>query len=287
MRRVLRLAPLLAALLPLALLWVGALGLREAVLAAAALEGLLALASGGVVLLGFRRMRRKGRGLREAAEKALSAVMPSAAARLVVAEQIVLWCLLRRALGGREPESGEFPYHRRSSLRVLVPLVLLLSPAELGAAHLLVHLLSPWPSLGWALLALEVYALLWLAGLCASLSLLPHRLEGDGIRLRYGAHAEVFVPYAEIREVLLHPARPAGKTSLLFPAEGLAFSREEGEISIPVGGRTDLSLRLRSPASARGLLRARGPAGCVRFAADEPERLAAELGAAAGFLSPP
>ena len=148
MRRVLRLAPLLAALLPLALLWVGALGLREAVLAAAALEGLLALASGGVVLLGFRRMRRKGRGLREAAEKALSAVMPSAAARLVVAEQIVLWCLLRRALGGREPESGEFPYHRRSSLRVLVPLVLLLSPAELGAAHLLVHLLSPWPSLG-------------------------------------------------------------------------------------------------------------------------------------------
>ncbi|BBL80465.1 hypothetical protein RxyAA322_23190 [Rubrobacter xylanophilus] len=204
-------------------------------------------------------------------------MLPRPAARLVATEQLILWCLLRRILRpGKRHTEHEFGYHRRSSLHTILPVVLLLSPAELGAVHLLAHILSPWPPLKWVLLALGVYGILWLAGLRASLELLPHRLEEDGLRLRYGAHAEVFVPYAGIREVLIHPARPAGEPLSLFPAEGLKYS-PEGTLLLPVGGRTDLALHLRSPVSARGILKLRGPATRVFFAADEPERLAAEL----------
>jgi hypothetical protein len=48
-----------------------------------------------------------------------------------------------------------------------------------------------------SLLALGHYALLWIFGLYASLVTLPHRLEENGLRLRYGALAEGFVPLSE------------------------------------------------------------------------------------------
>ena len=283
MRRAARLA------VPVLLLASGALALqadlleaREALLVAVALEALLLAAGAGGMLLVLRRFReRRAKGVERwrALEEALSLVMPGVAARLIVTEQLVFWCLLRWALGRRTgpARKGEFGYHRRSSLRTILPLVILLSPAELGATHLLAHLLSPWPPLKWVLLALGVYALLWLAGLYASLILLPHRMEEDGLRLRYGAHAEVFVPYAEIEEVEVRPLSPAGSGRGLFPAEGLIWSSEEGVLLIPVGGKTDLSLRLRSPLEGRGLFRSLGPAAKIRAAADEPSRRAEEL----------
>ncbi|QYJ16248.1 hypothetical protein Rxycam_02081 [Rubrobacter xylanophilus DSM 9941] len=248
---------------------------REAALAAVALEILLLAAGTPLVLRRLREQRAKGAEWWRALEEALSTVLPRPAARLVATEQLILWCLLRRILRpGKRHTEHEFGYHRRSSLHTILPVVLLLSPAELGAVHLLAHMLSPWPPLKWVLLALGVYGILWLAGLRASLELLPHRLEEDGLRLCYGAHAEAFIPYSQIQAIEIRPRSPV--RNVLFPAEGLKYS-PEGTLLLPVGGRTDLALRLRSSVSARGILKPRGPATRVFFAADEPERLAAEL----------
>ena len=82
-----------------------------------------------------------------------------------------------------------------------MPALIVSAPMELLVVHLLALAFSPWGWLKWALLALGVYAILWLLGLYASLVALPHRLEGEGLRLRHGVLAEGFVPYGEIETV--------------------------------------------------------------------------------------
>ena len=64
-------------------------------------------------------------------------------------------------------------------------------------ALLVLELRAPRVWLRISLLALGHYALLWIFGLYASLVTLPHRLEENGLRLRYGALAEGFVPLSE------------------------------------------------------------------------------------------
>lgn len=136
---------------------------------------------------------------------------------------------------------------------------------------LVVELLAPWAWLRVSLLVLGLYAVLWMFGLYASLVALPHRLEENGLRLRYGAMVEGFVPLSEIAAVERTQRRAPG------PGDGLQTDPEDGGIYLAMGGRTDLTLRLRSPQTVKGLLRNAGPASTIHLAADEPQRLASKL----------
>ncbi len=131
--------------------------------------------------------------------------------------------------------------------------------------HVLVLAFSPWWWLKWALLFLGLYAILWLLGLSASLVVLPHALEADGLRLRYGLLAEGFIPYGEI-EAASRERREASNSG-----DGLSSVLEEDALYLAAGGRTDVALRLHAPRSMRGLLRDTEPASRVNLAVDEPD----------------
>ena len=76
---------------------------------------------------------------------------------------------------------------------LIIVMVAFTTPVEL----LVLELRAPRVWLRISLLALGHYALLWIFGLYASLVTLPHRLEENGLRQRYGALAEGFVPLSE------------------------------------------------------------------------------------------
>lgn len=109
---------------------------------------------------------------------------------------------------------------------------------------------------------------------------LPHHLEEGGLRLRHGAVAEGFVPFSEMAAVERTQRRAPG------PGDGLQTDPEEDEIYLSTGGRTDLTLRLRSPHAVQGLFRSAGPSPTIHLAADEPEKLASKLRERIGEVSP-
>lgn len=137
--------------------------------------------------------------------------------------------------------------------------------------HVLATAFSPWDWLKWVLLVLEVYATLWLLGLYACLVTLPHRLEATGLRLRFGVFAEGFVPYKELEIVELESRRAPDSRDGLSPAP------EEDALYVAAGGKTDLTLRLRTPRSVTGFLKESAPASIFHVAADSPEPLAQGL----------
>jgi len=238
-----------------------ALSLRDAVLVVVGVEALLLAVGGRQVLLAARRYR-KGRsaGLDgpSAPEDGLAVLLPRRVARLVALEPRLMACLFRWALRRARLGEGEFSYHRRSALGTFLPVVLLAAPVELGLVHVLAHAFSPWGWLKWALLVLGVYTVLWVLAFYASLVALPHRLERDGLRLRYGLFSEAFVPYGMVLEA------KAERRKSPNPGDGVQHEPGSDTVHFAAGGRTDLTLRLNSPLTVGGCFRIRARPG--RFA---------------------
>ena len=255
-------------------MWLGIMDLREAVLVVVGLEALLLVVGGGNILLilrRYRRARREGLDAWAAFEDSLALVLPRAAARLVVNESKLLAALFRWASRRTGLAHNEFGYHKRSMLREIMPLLTVAAPIELVVVHLLSHAFSPWVWLKWALLVLEIYAILWLLGLYASLVTMPHRLEEKGLRLRYGVFAGGFVPYKEIQNTskVIRKAPSSG--------DGLEYAREEDALYLSAGGKTDVTLHLRAPRTVNGFLKESEPARILHLAVDDPGLLAREL----------
>lgn len=185
-----------------------------------------------------------------------------------------LW--LRRALRRPARDEAEFGYHRRSPLGALVWMALFTAPVELLAWELLI----PWAWLRLALLIGSLYGLLWIAGFAASLRVLPHRIDPDGLRLRYGLFADGAIPYDAIEGVALERHQPPERR------DGLRFSPRRTIAYLAVGGRTDVTLTLRTPRAVRGPFKAPSPVRMICLAADEPERLACELARCADLVPP-
>lgn len=166
---------------------------------------------------------------------------------------------------------NEFSYHRRSVLRTVIPLLVVAAPIELDVVHVLAFAFSPWGWLKWALLVLGVYGILWLLGLYDSLETLPHRLEAEGLRLRYGRLTEGFVPYAEIEEVIKTPRK--APTS----GDGLSHAPADEALYLATDGKTDLMLRLKTAHFVTGFLKESAPAHLFHLAADEPDMFLKQL----------
>lgn len=102
--------------------------------------------------------------------------------------------------------------------------------------------------------------------------MLPHRLSNDLLLINYGALAEGKIPYSSIDSLDVDQRKaPDGR-------EGLRLSPDKTTAYIGVGGKTDVTIHLREPLTLSGLLGPTSPVTTVCFAADEPERLARELG---------
>ena len=251
----------------------GVLDGRSALVAGAALEGLILLLAIRQLLVAWRAYRREraaGLDVWGALEDGLAVLMPRAVARFAVLEPKLWYCLLRWA--ARRPAAPEsFGYQRRALIGPVLLLAVITLPAELLA----VELLAPWAWLRIVLGVGSIYSLCWLAGFYASLRVLPHALEGEGLRVRFGAFAEGTVPYAQIAAIALERRRaPGGK-------DGLQVGRTTAYIG--TGGRTDLTLHLRTPVTLRGLRGAGQPTTVVCLAADEPESFAQAIARRSGL----
>lgn len=219
----------------------------------------------------FRRSRSEGLEGWDAFESGLSAMTPEKVARVAVLETRLLVSLGRWMLRRTKPREGEFPYHESSKIKPFAILFILASPADLLIVHILAHAFSPWAWVKWALLVVGIYCVFWIAALYASLPANPHRLEKNGVRLRYGVHVGAFVPYSEIREVeRVRRESPEGR-------DGLGHEPDGGETHIAVGGKTDLTLRLETPIKIRGFLKKTDSAKTIRFAANDPKEMEGEL----------
>lgn len=246
--------------------------LRDAILVLISVE-LLLLLTGGTLLLSavrqYRRNRTSGFDGWGALEGAFGTLLPELAARLVVSELRLFYCLIKWALRRTGLRTGEFSYHRRSMMGMLVLMIVLVSPVEVLVIELLLQAFLPLLWLRVLVLLLGIYAVFWILGFHASRVVLPHRLGETGLRLRHGIFAEGFIPYAEIRYLKKGRRRA--------PEWGDGLQTDGDEAFLAVSGKTDITLKLYAPRRLHGFLRPTEPFGAVHLAVDEPEDFAREL----------
>lgn len=222
---------------------------------------------GLVAMRRYRLGRSGGLSVEGSVVRGLSVFLPEKAARLVALEPRI-WFYLYKWIRRKPAGAQEFGYRRRSMVGALVVVTLLTAPLEILVAELLV----PWVAVRWIILVLGLYGLLWAAGLYASIQVRPYRLDTSGLWIYYGVLAEGFIPYKDVAAVDLarHAIRSRQEGLVHTPGDG-------GSTYIVVGGRTDVTLRLTSPALVQGLLSAGRPALTVGLAVDEPGQFVAAL----------
>ncbi len=240
------------------------------------------LLAGGVYALHRIRERRRSRaagdtaapgaGPAERPHRALSGLegalgwgLPAPLARFLILEPRLWWCfgtwLLRR--GPKGPDV--FPYHKRSPMGAMLVVVFLTTPVEI----LLFELLIPVFWIRVLLLVAAVYALFFVLALYASMIVLPHHVTAGGLLIRYGAMAEVWVPFQRIL-VARAERRDGPRGSLGLPREGLLVDGDQA--MFVMGGKTDVTVEFDG---ALPLTRLRGdyPVLRVHLAVDAPEAL--------------
>ena len=120
-------------------------------------------------------------------------------------------------------------------------------------------LLRDWPVLDQVVPVLGLFAVASVAALHASSVARPHLLDTDthALRLRRAARADVIVP-------LGHIASAQGELRAVR-------RRAEGELDLPVGFRTSVTLQLAVPVTHLTLLGRRREVDTVHFHADDAE----------------
>ena len=91
----------------------------------------------------------------------------------------------------------EFSYH--NSKKILVFTFLALCAVEGIGTHLVLLVIFGSRWWVWTIFALDMYTLIWIFGLYASMVGLPHRIEADVLRLRNGYQGELVVDRAAVR----------------------------------------------------------------------------------------
>ena len=250
----------------------GLLELRDAILIVVAVEILLLVVGGTQMLSAIREYRRNravGFDGWRALEGGIAVLLPQLAARLIVSEVRLFYCLIRWALRKTKLGEGEFSYHKRSTLDMFVLLIVLVSPVEVLVIEVLLQAFLPLLWLRILVLVLEVYAVFWVLGFYASRIVLPHRLKESGLCFHHGIFATGFVPYNEIQRVQLNRRKA--------PDWGDGLQTDEDEAYLAISGNTNVTLELRSPHPLHGFLRPTGPVNTVHLAVDEPKNFVEEL----------
>jgi len=226
-----------------------------------------------VVWRRYRHHREAGLDPEAALEEGLARIFPRRMARFLALEPR-LWSSLFRWVFRRRPLApNEFRYTRRSIMGSVIGLVVFVAPLELFAIELLV----PWALVRLLLLFAGLYSALWLLGLYGAMQVRPHRLDAANFRLYNGIMADATIPYSQIAAIIADRRRPPKD------GEGLQVAPTERAAYLAIGGRTDITLRLREPVVLHGLLTDTPPVLTIHFNADEPDRLIAALRARTGL----
>lgn len=120
-------------------------------------------------------------------------------------------------------------------------------------------LLRDLPAVHRIVLVLDVYTVLFVIGLHAANVVRPHVLSGDELRIRQAAHVDLRVPVRHITDV---------RRELRSQ-----HSRTEGELDLPVGSQTNVTLQLARPVTHLTFLGHRRDIHTVRFHADDADSL--------------
>ncbi|WP_329261662.1 hypothetical protein OG223_43840 [Streptomyces sp. NBC_01478] len=220
----------------------------DTVLLAAKLLLLLLLGAEAYVWL---RLRRLGLSRREA----LARLVPERLARYVAHEARILTSLVRWAarrphgVGGAD---AVFP-HARDQAAMMYGLTFV-CVAETVA---LSFLLARWPVVHAVLLVVDVYTVLFVLGMHAAAVTRPHVLAGGVLRVRQAAHVDLHVPVARIAAV---------RRETRYTHE-----KKDGELNLPVGSQTSLTLELAEPVDAPTFLGTPRLVRVIRLHADDPK----------------
>lgn len=124
-------------------------------------------------------------------------------------------------------------------------------------------LLRGFPLLHQVFLVVDLYTVLMVVGLHAASVTRPHVLSATDLRVRRFAAVDVCVPLASVATV----HRELRTT----------HEKRDGELDLVVGSQTSLTLELAEPVTYRTFFGRSRTVRLVRFHADEPDVLAAEL----------
>ena len=243
-------------LVDVVLVLTGLLSLRTGIVVALVLEAPLA-----VVLVveaaashrAYRAARRAGGSRRAGLVAGAEAVWPPVVLRLARAEagvvRALVWAVRRRSAVG----PGEVPLPYAGRFRLVLGAVTALGVLETAV----VHVLLPWETARWVLLAVSLYALVWVLGSGLSLFQHPHLLREDELVLRSGHLRAVVVPLGGL--VAVRRSVESEHRRVLL--------REGDRLVLSVMGDTDVELRFDPPVDVAGQDE---PVARVAFWVDDP-----------------
>ena len=171
----------------------------------------------------------------------------------------------------------EFGYHKGT--QIIVFTFFGLCALEGLGTHLVLLLIfgSRWWI--WTIFALDVYTLIWIFGLYASMVVLPHRIEADVLRLRYGHQAELVIERAAVRGVrIVRGSRTRnGKVMVDETGRGVFCS---GDTTVAIDLDPEFPLRFNG-------LRVAEPINTLRVTVDAPSAFVALWASSARILACP
>jgi len=119
--------------------------------------------------------------------------------------------------------------------------------------------LADWPVLHTVFLIVDVYTILFVLGLHAASRTRPHVLAGRALRIRQAANVDVRLPLDQIAAV---------RREARFTHE-----KKDGELNLPIGSQTSITLELTGPIDAPTFLGTARPVTLIRMHADDPKAL--------------
>ena len=244
-------------LVDVALVLTGVLSLRTGVVVALVLEVLLAVVlvvEAAAFRRAYRAVWRSGGKRRAGLVAGAEAVWPPVVLRMARAEAGVVrslwWAVRRRSDVG----PGDLPLPYAGRLRLVLGALTVLGALE----TVVVHVLLPWETARWVLLAVSLYALVWVLGSGLSLFQHPHLLRDDELVLRFGHLRSVAVALAGLVAVRRSVASEHKRILL----------RDGDRLVLSVMGDTDVELRFDPPVHVAGQDE---PVVRVAFWVDDPQ----------------
>ncbi|MFD5520349.1 hypothetical protein [Streptomyces sp. NPDC127066] len=209
-----------------------------------------------LVLLGaeahvWLRLRRHGLSRREA----LARLVPEPVLRFVGHELRIMTSLVRWAARRRHGVNGADAVfsHGRDQAVMIYGLVFACVVETVALSYLLADL----PVVHTVFLVVDVYTVLFVLGLHAASVTRPHVLADGVLRVRQAAHIDVHVPLHRIASI---------RRETLFTHE-----KKDGELNLPIGSQTSVTLALTEPVNAPKFLGAPRFVSVIRLHADDPK----------------
>lgn len=187
--------------------------------------------------------------------------------RFVVRYEIAMYvALLRWILRRPSVPRGS----RRITYHKLVTPVLALWIFASAAEVPLFHVITPWPAVRIALLAVSVWGLVWMLGYFASLRVYPHLVSETALTVRSGALIRIELQWDAVESVKRSQRDIEGRSARV----------EDETLLLPINGQANVLVTLRSE---RDLLLSRRTVSARRVAlwADDPKDLLAAVPASA------